>query len=100
MFPDWAFDLLEVDHPIFRAYYNYTKVNYLIFDNKVPGQGVHRPAAVAGLNIGCRTAVILTPVDLSCGWDRLIHERGKRVLPGDAIRLGINLISYVAAERR
>ena len=99
MFPDRAFDLLEVDHPIFRAYYNYTKVNYLVFDGKVRKEFTG-PPQLLGLNIGCRTAVILTPFDLSCGWDEHIHEHGKRVLPGDAIRLGINLISYVAAERQ
>jgi hypothetical protein len=44
--------------------------------------------------------VILSPHDLSCGWDEHTHSRGSRLLPGDAIRLGINLISYVAALRQ
>jgi hypothetical protein len=52
-----------------------------------------------GLNIGCRTAVVLTPCDMSCGFDEHSHDRGSRLIPGDAIRLGINLVAYAAALR-
>jgi hypothetical protein len=99
MFSNRAFDRLEVDHPIFRSYYPYTNVHYMVYDGpaKKEFQG---PPELLGMNIGCRTAVILTPFDLSCGWDGHTHERGARVIPGDAMRLGINLISYVAAERQ
>jgi hypothetical protein len=44
--------------------------------------------------------VIFSPWDLSCGWDEHTHEHGKRLLPGDAIRLGTNLVSYIAALRQ
>jgi hypothetical protein len=98
MFPDRAFERLEVDHPIFRAYYPYTNVHYMLYDGaaKKEFQG---PPELLGMTVGCRTAVILTPWDLSCGWDEHTHPRGGRVIPGDAIRLGINLVSYVAALR-
>jgi hypothetical protein len=101
MFPDRGFDLLEVDHPIFRAFYPYDrdKVHYIAWDGKVKNEFMG-PPMLQGLNIGCRTAVILTPWDMSCGWDEHTHPWGKRLIPGDAIRLGINLISYVAAERQ
>jgi hypothetical protein len=52
------------------------------------------------VNIGCRTAVILTPYDMSCGWDGHTHNRGKRIDILDAQQLGINLVSYVAATRQ
>ena len=52
------------------------------------------------MNLGCRTAVHPSPWDMSCGWDEHTHEHGSRLLPGDAIRLGINLVSYVAALRQ
>ena len=95
MFPDRAFEPLEVDHPIFRAFYPYTNVHFLSYEGgaKAESQG---PPQLVGMNVGCRTAVILSPWDLSCGWDEHSHERGKRVIPGDAIRLGINIVSYVA----
>jgi hypothetical protein len=102
MFPDRAFELLEVDHPIYRAYYPYNKehpVHYRIYDRGVKKE-FQGPPQLLGMNIGCRTAVILTAFDMSCGWDEHTHEHGARVLPGDAIRLGINLVSYVAAERQ
>lgn len=99
MFPDRAFEMLEVDHPLFRSFYKYDSVHYLIYDEGAKKE-FEAPPQLQGMNIGCRTAVLLTPYDLSCGWDGHTHERGARVIPGDAMRLGINLISYVAAVRQ
>jgi hypothetical protein len=99
MFPDRSFDLLEVDHPIYRAYYPYTNVHYILYDGGVKKE-FQGPPQLQGMNIGCRTAVTLTPWDMSCGWDEHTHEHGRRLLPADAIRLGINMVSYVAAERQ
>jgi Domain of unknown function (DUF4159) len=99
MFPNRSFDILERDHPIFRAFHKYTTVNYRTFKlgTKSDSQG---PPELLGMNIGTRTGIILSPWDLSCGWDEHTHEHGSRLLPGDAIRLGINLVSYVAALRQ
>ena len=99
MFPDRAFDLLETDHPIYRAYYPYTNVHYRTYDGGVMNE-FQGPPQLMGMNIGCRTAVVFTPWDMSCGWDEHTHEHGSRLLPGDAIRLRINIVSYVAGERQ
>ncbi len=99
LFPDRSFDVLQVDHPIFRAFYPYSNVHYLSYDGAVKNED-QGPAQLVGMNIGCRTAVILSPFDLSCGWDEHTHPHGSRLIPGDAIRLGINIVSYVAAERK
>jgi len=99
IFPDRSFDVLQVDHPIFRAFYPYTNVNYLSYDGAVKKED-QGPPQLVGMNIGCRTAVILSPVDLSCGWDEHTHPRGARLIPGDAVRLGINIVSYVAGTRK
>jgi hypothetical protein len=99
MFPQRSFDILERDHPIFRAFHKYTSVNYRTFRLGVKSDS-EGPPELIGMNLGCRTAVILSPWDLSCGWDEHTHEHGSRLLPGDAIRMGINLISYVAALRQ
>ncbi|MFN0195907.1 MAG: DUF4159 domain-containing protein [Planctomycetaceae bacterium] len=99
MFPDRSFDRLEVDHPIFRAYHNYTTVNFRTFEGGVQ-HDFQGPPELMGMNIGCRTAVIFSPWDMSCGWDEHTHPHGLRLLPGDALRLGINIISYVAAVRQ
>ena len=55
-----------------------------------------------GINIGCRTAVFLTPYDLSCGWSGHTHEHGKRVWSDktggeEALRLGVNMLAYAQA---
>jgi hypothetical protein len=99
MFPDRAFETLELDHPIFKAFYKYTSVNYIeyIDGKRRESKG---PPKLEGVNIGCRTAVIFTPFDMSCGWDGHTHPRGKRVEVLDAQQLGINIISYVAATRQ
>jgi hypothetical protein len=99
IFPDRAFELLEIDHPIYKAFYKYGAVNYIEYveGRKRESQG---PPRLLGLNIGCRTAVLLTPYDMSCGWDGHTHPRGKRLDILDAQQLGINIISYVAAMRQ
>ena len=108
MFPDRSFDLLQVDHPIYRAYHNYTNVHYFDVERGFEFQ-TQGPPELFGMNIGTRTAVILSPHDMSCGWDEFIAPsskarvpnapRDQALIPGDAIRLGLNVVSYVAALR-
>jgi hypothetical protein len=99
LFPKRPLDRMEMDHPVFRAFYRYESVNTIryVMGVKSEGQG---PPEVLGMNLGCRAAVILSPWDMSCGWDNHTHDRGARLNPGDAIRLGINLVSYIAALRQ
>lgn len=99
IFENRSFDLLEVDHPILRAFYAYSNVHYRTYNAAVK-QEFQGPPQLYGVNIGLRTAVIFTPFDMSCGWDEHTHDHGNRLIPGDAIRLGINIISYVAALRQ
>ena len=108
MFPDRSFDLLQVDHPIYRAYHTYTNVHYFDVERGYDFQ-TQGPPELLGMNVGTRTAVILSPHDMSCGWDEFIAPssktrvpnapRDKAMIPGDAIRLGLNIVSYVAALR-
>jgi hypothetical protein len=99
IFPDRAFTLLDVDHPIYQSFYKYSTVNFIEYveGKKLETKGAPR---LLGVNVGCRTAVILTPYDMSCGWDGHTHARGKRLAIEDAQQLGINLVSYVAATRQ
>jgi hypothetical protein len=99
LFPKRPLDRLELDHPIFRAFHKYTTVNFRSYRGLTKSDSVG-PPELYGMNLGCRAAVIFSPWDLSCGWDEHTHEHGARLLPGDAIRMGINLISYVAALRQ
>jgi hypothetical protein len=99
LFPRRPLDRLELDHPLFRAFHKYSTVNYRAYKGGVKSDTVG-PPELYGMNLGCRAAAIFSPWDLSCGWDEHTHEHGARLLPGDAIRLGINLVSYVAALRQ
>jgi hypothetical protein len=99
MFPDRAFERLERDHPIFRAFHAYHTVHFREYPMGVKSDK-EGPPELHGMNLGCRSAVIFSPWDLSCGWDEHTHEHGKRLWPADAIRLGINLVSYIAALRQ
>jgi hypothetical protein len=98
MFPQRALDRLERDHPVFRAFHPYRSVHVLDYPGGMKSEK-EMPPEVLGMNIGCRAGVIFSPWDLSCGWDEHTHPHGRRLHPGDAIRLGINLVSYIAALR-
>lgn len=108
MFPDRSLDILQVDHPIFRSYRAYTNVHYFNVEEGFEYQ-FQGPPELLGLNTGTRTAVIFSPHDMSCGWDEFVapssrHRvagvpRGDALIPGDAVRFGLNVISYVAAMR-
>src|SRR5262249_19647182 len=105
MFPDRKMDVLQLDHPIFRGYYNYANVHYFTVD-----QGVHTklesPPQFLGMNIAARTAVIFSPYDMTCGWDEFYAPpasakvpnapRTMAMMPQDAIRMGINVVAYVS----
>jgi hypothetical protein len=110
LFPDHKFDILQLDHPIMRSYYPYTNVKYFSASDTTRSKS-EGPPVVMGLNIAARTAVIYSPYDMSCGWDEFYAPAAPRtgdgkptvtraMVPEDAIRIGINAIAYVAANRR
>jgi hypothetical protein len=95
IFPQRKTVRLAEDHPIFNCFYKIDEVGYQV-EGKKPFKD--RPMLM-GINIGCRTAVILSPYDLSCAWDGHGHDEGKRVWPReDAMKLGTNIVAYVLAN--
>lgn len=109
IFPDRTFDTLQLDHGIFRGYYNYSNVHYYSIEQGVATK-TEGPPVLLGMNIAARTAVILSPYDMTCGWDEFYAPasservstaaRSKAMMPQDAIRMGINIVAYVSAQRR
>ena len=109
MFPERRLAVLQPDHPILRSFYQAHNVEYFAI-----GKGAHSkvqgPPVLEGLNLAARTAVILSPYDMTCGWDEFYAPpaevkvaaapRTKATMPQDAIRLGINIVTYVSAQRR
>ena len=109
MFPKRKLDTLQLDHPALRGYYPFQNVNYFKIKDGVHSK-FESPPQMLGLNIAARTAVLLSPYDMTCGWDEFYAPPAPRrgeakprptlaMMPADAIRMGINLVAYVSAER-
>ncbi len=94
VFPKRPLFEVEMDHPLYESFYKIDKVEYRLAGK---GKVVDRPH-VEGITLGCRLAVMFTPIDMSCGWDGHTHERGNRVLPGDARKIGANMVTYALAN--
>lgn len=111
MFPDRRMEVLQLDHPIMRGYYQYSNVHYFTVEQGVQTK-IQGPPQFMGLNLAARTAVILSAYDMTCGWDGrnapAVIDRplaadapsSMAMIPGDALRMGVNLVAYVSAQRR
>jgi len=95
IFPERPLKKLEADHPLYRCYYDVPLVQY------TPATGItgSAPPPLEGIEIGCRTAVVFSPLDLSCGWDMHTHATSAGVVSEDALKLGANLIAYATATK-
>ena len=54
--------------------------------------------SLESIDFGCRSGVIFSPCDLTCGWDGHEHPRGTRVAVDQARQVGANLLG-VALNR-
>ena len=90
MFPqgDASLQRLTADHPVFRS-------EYLL---NADGIELH------GVDFGCRTSIIYSPVDLGCLWQKWMRHtpRGRRpeLTQGiiRATRIGVNVIAYATGR--
>ncbi len=91
--PDRHFRKLDGTHPLFNVYYQLRQVTYT---QPVPDAPNGEPVFY-GVDLGCRTAFILSRYDLSCGWDGHTREGALSVDKNDARKLGVNMIAYALA---
>ena len=83
--PEYRLRLLEPDHPIWRA------------EEVVDPQYI-KP--LWGVDVGCRTSVVYSPLDLSCFWELARPGRQRSYPPAvrdeiqAALSLGINVLAY------
>ncbi len=94
LFPDRPLRPVPPDHPLYSCFYKIGKVNV-----REPGgayQEIDPP--VKGITLGCRLAVILYDADVCCGWAGHEHPDGRRIQPGNARQLGVNMIAYFLAH--
>ena len=109
IFPQRKLAILQPDHPILRSFYQAHNVEYFAIAKGTHSK-IQGPPVLEGLNLAARTAVIFSPYDMTCGWDEFLAPpaevkvadapRTKATMPQDAIRLGINIVTYVSAQRR
>lgn len=97
IFPKRELAPLASDHPLFSAFYDIKEVEYQQGTNK---RFTNVPY-IEGLNIGCRTAVFFSPIDLANGWygqnPPTNFEPGTWIVGADARKLGSNMVTYAIA---
>ena len=91
LFPDRPLRRLGADDPLFSSYYKLKDFTY----QKADGSKYQAEPCLEGLTIGCRTAVIYSPADLTCGWDGHDHPRGLRVAIDQSRQIGANYVTYL-----
>ncbi len=91
IFPDRPLRKLTPDDPLLSSFYKLGKFTY----QKADGSRYEDAPCLEGITVGCRTAVVYSPADLTCGWDGHDHPRGLRVVIDQAQQIGANYVTYL-----
>jgi hypothetical protein len=92
IFPGRPLRKLAPDDPVLSSFY---KLPRTFTYQKADGTREEGDPCLEGITVGCRTAVIYSPVDLTCGWDGHDHPRGRRVPVEQARQIGANYVTYL-----
>lgn len=91
VFPGRPLRKLLPEEPVYSSYYKLGALTY----KKGDGSEFTEEPCLEGIDFGCRTGVIFSPRDMTCGWDGHEHPRGTRVTIDQARQLGANLVTYL-----
>jgi hypothetical protein len=91
VFPGRPLRKMLPEEPVFSAYYKLGAFSY----KKGDGTVYQDAPCLEGIDFGCRTGVIFSPCDMTCGWDGHEHPRGLRVVIDQARQIGANMVTYV-----
>ena len=91
IFPGRPLRKMLPEEPVFSAYYKLGAFSY----KKGDGTVYEDAPCLEGIDFGCRTGVIFSPCDMTCGWDGHEHPRGLRVVIDQARQIGANMVTYV-----
>jgi hypothetical protein len=91
IFPGRPLRKMLPEEPVFSAYY---KLNTLTY-KKDDGSTYTADPMLESIDFGCRSGVIFSPSDMTCGWDGHEHPRGLRVVIDQARQIGANLLTYL-----
>jgi len=96
IFPDRELALLDSDSELFRAYYRIEQMR--VRQGEEPF--ITCPPLLEGVYLGCRPAIIFSPIDLNCGWDVVTKPIAGGTLyhQADARKLGVNIITATLAN--
>jgi hypothetical protein len=93
MWPDREIYVLPADHPLYHSYYNIDTVAYT---KTVTDRPEGKPY-IEGMDIGCRTAVLLFRYGIGNGWDEHHDPGAKDFEIEDSYKLGMNMVAYSLA---
>ena len=88
---------IDTDSPLFNAFYPIKQMRMRRDDKPFEP----RKPYIEAVYLGCRPAIIYSPVDLNCGWDVVKNPIvGETMMyhQDDALRLGVNIVATVLAN--
>jgi len=87
---------IDTDSPLFHAYFNISQMRVRKDDQ--PFRSL--PPYLEAVYLGCRPAIVFSPIDLNCGWDVINNPIMGGILyhQNDATALGVNVITAVLAN--
>lgn len=91
IFPGRPLRKMLPEEPLFSSYYRLGSFTY----QKADGSQYDEAPCLESIDFGCRSGVIFSPTDMSCGWDGHDHPRGLRLVIDVARQVGANLITYI-----
>jgi len=96
LFPDRELAPIDTDSPLYHAYYNISTMR-VRKDNEA---FKNMPPYLEAVYLGCRPAIIFSPIDLNCGWDveKNPIQGGILYHQDDATKLGVNVITTMLAN--
>lgn len=96
LFPDRPMGPIPLDHPIYSCLNKITDMKVRESDKAWK----EVPAYLEAMYIGCRAAIIFSPIDISWGWDadKKPIDGGTLYDQGDSLKLGANMLTYVLAN--
>jgi len=97
IFPELPVQRLGVDHPLHHAYYDLDRVAVCGGVREAGYDG--ETAWLEGITLSCRTAAVVSRWGMAAGWEGREADAFRAYRSEDALRLGVNLLSYGAAVR-
>ncbi len=91
IFPGRPLRKMLPEEPVFSSYYKLSSFTYKRGD----ASEYQEAPCLESIDFGCRSGVIFSPCDLTCGWDGHEHPRGIRVVIDQARQVGANLVTYL-----